>query len=87
MPKRDSSFRIEHAVKEQAAAVLAEHGMTLTEGVTTYLLETAHRGEPAITANTEELAFGEYMRGKYGHDARAGEDGGKGERRSDDTHH
>lgn len=84
MPKRNTSFRIEHALKERTAAVLARNGMTLTDGITAYLLETAYRGEPAIAASAEALAFGEriafeeYMRERYGH-ARAGE-GGKQEK-------
>ena len=92
MPKKNSSFRIEHAVKERAAAVLAEHGMTLTDGVTAYLLETAYRGEPAIAASAEALAFGEtiaveeYLRTRYGH-ARASEDCGQEELGSEREEH
>jgi len=66
--------------------------MTLTDGVTAYMLETAYRGEPAIATSAEALAFGEriafeeYMRKRYGN-ARASEDGEQEELGSEREEH
>ena len=78
MPKRNSSFRLEECVKEAAAEVLARHGMTITEGITAFLEETAYQGKPAVTASkearmhAEQLKFNALMKRKYGKEAEGG---------------
>lgn len=71
MPKKNSSFRLEESVKEAAVEVLARHGMTITEGVTAFLEDTAYQGKPAVTASkearmhAEQLKFNALMKHKY----------------------